>query len=63
MRMISNRVMKSLNGEIRILDMHFDTNSLANLMQLVDRYTQQYSKICVSNKFNEAWIGVLENLW
>ncbi len=47
MRLLSRRIMGRLKGEIKILDMHFDVNSLDNLMQLVDRHTQQYSKISV----------------
>jgi hypothetical protein len=39
--------MKSLNGELKILDMHFDTNALDNLMQLVDKNMQQYTSISV----------------
>lgn len=47
MRLISNRIMRRLNGNIRILDMHFDTNSLDNLMQLAGKHTQQYNRILV----------------
>ena len=35
MKLLSNRIMRKLNGEIKILDMHFDTNALDNLMQLI----------------------------
>jgi hypothetical protein len=47
MRLISNRIMRKLSGEIRILDMHFDTNSLDNLMYLMERHMQQYTQISV----------------
>jgi hypothetical protein len=47
MRLLSNRLMRKLNGEIKILDMHFDTNSLDNLMQLIEKHMQQYRQISV----------------
>ncbi len=47
MRLLSNRIMRRLSGDIRILDMHFDTNSLDNLMQLMDRHMDQYNNVSV----------------
>ncbi len=50
MKILSNRLMRKLSGEIKILDMHFDVGALDNLMMLIDRNTDQYSKICVLTK-------------
>ena len=47
MKMLSDRLMKKLSGEIKILDMHFDTNGLDNLMQLVGKNVSQYTQISV----------------
>ena len=47
MKVLSNRIMRKLHGEIKILDMHFDTSSLDNLMQLISGHTQQYRQISV----------------
>ena len=47
MKLLSNRIMRKLNGEIKILDMHFDTNSLDNLMQLIASHMAQYRQISV----------------
>lgn len=47
MRMLSTRLMGRLNGSIKILDMHFDVNSLDNLMQLIERHTDRYTGIQV----------------
>ena len=45
-KMLSKRLMRNLNGDIRILDMHFDINALDNLGKLVIGNTQ-YSSISV----------------
>ncbi|MDE1870998.1 MAG: hypothetical protein KGI06_02035 [Candidatus Micrarchaeota archaeon] len=47
MRMLSTRLMGRLNGTIKILDMHFDVNSLDNLMQLIERHADRYTSIQV----------------
>ena len=47
MKLLSDRLMKKLKGEIKILDMHFDINGLDNLMQLIGKNTEQYTQISV----------------
>jgi len=47
MKVLSNRIMKRLSGELKILDMHFDTNSLDNLMQLMSAHMGNYTSISV----------------
>ncbi len=48
--MLSNRLMKKLTGDIRIIDMHFDVNGLDNLAKLVAGSMQQYSSISILTK-------------
>lgn len=49
-KIISNRLMAKLSGELKILDMHFDTIALENLMQMLDRRFDRYSGIKVLAK-------------
>lgn len=44
---ISNRLMKNLKGEIRILDMHFDERSLNNLIRLISSSKIQYKSLLI----------------
>lgn len=46
-KLLSNRLMKKLSGELKILDMHFDVNSLENLMLLVSGNAERYTNIAV----------------
>ena len=46
-RLLSNRLMRKLSGELKILDMHFDVNSLENLMLLINGNMERYTNICV----------------
>jgi hypothetical protein len=57
MKILSNRLMKKLSGEIKILDMHFDLVSLDTLMQLVDKNTAQYTAIHVLTKSDRLGDG------
>jgi hypothetical protein len=50
MKILSNKLMKKLSGEIRILDMHFDVNALDNLIQLTQGNLGQYKSISVLAK-------------
>lgn len=50
MKLLSNRLMKKLSGDIKILDMHFDVVALDNLMQLIDKNMAQYRQIYVLTK-------------
>jgi hypothetical protein len=50
MRILSNKLMKKLSGEIKILDMHFDMAAMDNLMQLVDKNLDRYRSISVLAK-------------
>lgn len=49
-QILSSKLMSRLSGEIRILDMHFDVESLERLMQLVDRNSSKYTQINVLTK-------------
>lgn len=44
---ISNRLMKKLNGDIRILDMHFDERSINNLIRLINSSKKQYKSLLI----------------
>jgi hypothetical protein len=50
MKILSNKLMKKLSGEIRILDMHFDVNALDNLIQLTQGSLGRYKSISVLAK-------------
>jgi hypothetical protein len=50
MKILSNRLMKRLSGEIRILDMHFDVSALDNLIQLTQGNLGRYKSISVLAK-------------
>ncbi|HVC57893.1 MAG TPA: hypothetical protein VND15_00255 [Candidatus Acidoferrales bacterium] len=47
MLIISNRLMKKLSGNIRILDMHIDSRAIENLARLVSGNAGSYKKISV----------------
>ena len=47
MLMISNRLMKKLSGNVRILDMHVDSRAIENLARLVGSNAGTYSKISI----------------
>ncbi|MGD0729134.1 MAG: hypothetical protein ABR981_03610 [Candidatus Micrarchaeaceae archaeon] len=49
-KIISNKLMSKLNGDIKILDMHFDAVALDNLMQLLDKNMGNYTQIEVLAK-------------
>lgn len=50
MKILSNRLMKKLSGEIRVLDMHFDVTALDNLIQLIGKEEGRYRSILVLAK-------------
>ncbi len=50
MKILSNKLMKKLNGDIRILDMHFDVSALDNLIQLTQGNLGRYKSISVLAK-------------
>ena len=50
MLLLSNKLMGRLNGEIKILNMHFDVNALNNLILLTSKNTERYRKISVLTK-------------
>ncbi|MDE1811195.1 MAG: hypothetical protein KGH66_04085 [Candidatus Micrarchaeota archaeon] len=47
MLMISNRLMKKLSGNVRILDMHIDSRAIENLARLVGTNMGAYTKISI----------------
>ena len=47
---LTNKLMKRLSGEIRVLDMHFDVRGAENLARLVNGSESRYSKIYVLSK-------------
>ncbi len=50
MKILSNKLMKKLSGQIYILDMHFDVSALDNLIHLVDGNLDRYKSISVLAK-------------
>lgn len=48
MSIITNKLMKKLSGDIKILDMHFDERALSNLGRLVDASKSSYRSILVA---------------
>jgi hypothetical protein len=50
MRILSNKLMKRLSGDIKVLDMHFDIAAMDNLIQLVDKNLDRYRSISVLAK-------------
>ena len=50
MKTISNRLMSKLTGDLKILDMHFDAVGMDNLMQLLDKNFERYSRVDVLTK-------------
>jgi hypothetical protein len=44
---ISNRLMGKLNGNVKIIDMHFDSKGIDNLARLVKGAEAHYAEICV----------------
>jgi hypothetical protein len=50
MQVLSNRLMGRLSGEIKILDMHFDVAALDNLIRMMGKNADRYSKIDVLSK-------------
>lgn len=47
MILISNRLMRRLSGNVRILDMHVDSRAMENLARLVGKNTGSYRKISI----------------
>ncbi len=50
MQVLSSKLMGRLSGELKILDMHFDASALDNLMRMVSKNADRYSKIEVLSK-------------
>ncbi|MGC8670036.1 MAG: hypothetical protein ACP5TL_02705 [Candidatus Micrarchaeia archaeon] len=50
MIMLSNRFMAKLKGNIRILDMHFDSKALENLARLLQSHKESYRSFMVLSK-------------
>ncbi len=50
MQVLSNKLMGRLGGEIKILDMHFDVAALDNLIRLMSKNANRYSRIDVLSK-------------
>ena len=47
---LSKRLMSKLNGDIKILDMHFDANGLENLSRLLSGNLERYKSVSVLAK-------------
>ncbi len=47
MQLLSNRLMKSLKGDLHILDMHFDEKAIANLSRLLRNNYENYKNIYI----------------